>query len=347
MRIIFIAEFGHYKKWGPKNYFDLINHVSKHSTHDILIYYSDDEDDIENRITRKKPDMVVFFETNTFGNTMLKFDFIFKLNIPTAIALLDMFYPSLIINNEYMKKIDCIIHFGHQKKLIEYYQKQFPNKLITSFKSRFINKKRFQNYKYKKEYDIIFYGTRRYFHNFKNENLPIINDYIKKYEKHSHKKLPDEINFYPLRERLENLLSNNKKYKVLTLPEKNSYESKIKNEKLSQLLNKSRMAVACSTIADICMHKFLEIGGSYCLILGDIPTDYQSFFKDKICEVNQFMSDDEILNKIDSFLDNKKKLEETTKRLYNDIHKNYSFDEAVKDFDKIFDEITNYMKNKK
>ncbi len=345
MRIIFIAELGHYKAWGPKNYRDLLDFLVKNSDHKISIYYSNAESPtLEADMLRNKPEMVIFFDTDTFGQYLEKFSFVFNWKIPTAIALLDMFYPSRIVNNVYIKKIDCLIHFGKSRAMMDYYGKVFPKKLITFFKSRFINSKRFRNYGFEKKYDIVFYGTRRNYYNFRNENLPTINEYIKRWENHYKKKMPEEINFYPLRERLENLLIKQKKYKILCLPEKNSYESNVKNEELSHLLNSSRMAVACSTIADICMHKYFEIAGSHCMILGDCPSDFQKIFKGKICEVNEFMSDKEILEKIDSFLNNKQMLEQMTEQIYNDLHKEHCYREAVKNLSKIVEEIKNYKR---
>ena len=347
MNIIFIAEYGHYKNWGPKNYFDLFNYVKEHNEkNNIYLYFSSNSSlELEKEMKKINANIVLFFDTTTFSESLEKFNFVFNWKIPIGLVLLDMFYPSKIVNNKYVKKMNFLIHFGKSMKIIDYYQKLFPGKLITFLKSRFINKQRFQDYKLKKEYDIIFYGTRRYYYDFKSENIDFVNDYIKKWEKHYNKKIPKEINFYPLRERLENLLKNNNKYKILFLPEKNSYESEIKNEELSKLLNKSYMAVACSTIADICMHKYFEIIGSHCMVLGDVPSDFQKLLKGKICEVNEFMNDEEIIEKIELFLLDKKKLIKDTDELYEAMHKEHGYREAVKNFNVIFEKILEHYKS--
>jgi len=338
MKIYFIAEEGHYKKWGPKNYFDLLTHIEKYNKkHEIILFFSD-----ENILDiKEKPDLIVFFDTDSYSPVLKKFEFVFNWKIPIAIALLDMFYPNQIRNCPLIKKTFSIIHFGKAVKLVEYYQKIFPEKYITYFKSRFINRKRFKDYKQEKTYDIMFYGTRKYYHDFKSENIDYINEYINK----KYTNPPKEINFYPLRERLENLLKNYQhKYKILFLPEKNSHGSNITNENLSKLINKSYLVVACSTIADICMHKYFEIAGSHSTILGDIPTSFGKLFKDKICEVNEFMSDEEILNKIDNFLSNKKKLNKFTDELYEQLHKEHNYDEAIENFNNIFEKIVSEYK---
>lgn len=341
MRVIFIAETGHYRKWGPKNYFDLLTFVQKHDTQNkINLFFSDDpRDNLKEYMASLNPDIILFFDTNTFSETLEKFKFVFNFGAKVGLALLDMFYPRDLLNNEFVKKMNFLVHFSLSEKIVKYYSKLFPKKRIYCLKSRYINTKKFKDYKLDKKYDIVFYGTRRYYKDFASENFDPINDYIKKWEKTNKRKISNEINFYPLRERLENLLVNNKKYKVFALPEKNSYESQVKNQDLSHLLNSSRMAVACSTIADICMHKYLEIISSHCMVLGNIPSDYQKLFKGRICEVTDEMSDEEILSKIDSFLSDKKKLEEQTHELYRKIQKEHNYNEAIADFNSIFEQV--------
>jgi len=346
MRILFLAEFAHYRKWAPKHYRDLLIHISeKNKEHRIKIVYSDDENpNLETDLNNFAPAMVFYFDTDTFQENMSKFNFTLDWKVPKSLVLLDMFYPSRIINNSAVSKMDCLIHFGKSKKMVDYYSKIFPKKLILCLNSRFINGAKFRDYKQKKSYDIIFYGTRRYYHNFQEENLDVIKEYLKRYEKNYKKKAPKEINFYPLRERLENLLSKTNKFNVLYLPEQNSYKSKIVNDKLSRLLNSSKMAVACSTITDICMHKYFEIAGSNCTILGDIPSDYQDLFKGRICEVNEFMSDSEILKRIEELLRDDSKREDITFNLYRRVQKQHSYDQALLNFNVLIEQIKNYKK---
>jgi len=335
MRVLFVAEAGHYKRWGPKNYYDLLEYVSKNNKeHEILLIYTDNKSEtIKEELTIFNPDIILFFDTDTFSDRLERFKFLFKFKKPIGLILLDMFYPNKLKDNIFIKKIHVLVHFGKAHKIVDYYKNLYKKKYVTFLKSRFINKRRFYDYKEKKEYDIVFYGTRRYYHDYASEKIPFMGQGTS-----------GEVNFYPLRERLENLLKDNKKYKVLVLPEKNSYTSQIKNEDLSLLLNKSKMAVACSTLADICMHKYMEILASHCMVLGDIPSDYQKMMKDKICEVTLSMTDEQILDKIDSYLNNTRKLERLTDELYNEIHTGHNYDEAIKNFNVLFENIIKNIK---
>jgi len=336
MNIIFLAEKGHYRNWGPKHYNDLLRYVKDNMRENrVYLFYSHEEYEWEDVFREINPDMVVFFDTDSYGEEMRKFVFVFNWKIPIVLVLLDMFYPLRLINDELVRKTFSLVHFGKASKLVEYYRGIFPEKYITSFKSRFINGKRFYDRGEKKLYDIIFYGTRNYYYNFKNENIGFMNEKIKKLEEYWKRDF-SSINFYFLRERLENLLKKYQyKYKILFLPEKNSYESKIKNEELSKLLNQSKLVVSCATLADVCMHKYFEIIGSGSMVLGNIPSDFRGMFEGKICEVNEFMSDDEIISKIDFFL-NDVELLGKTRKLCKKIHQDHNFDVAVKNFGNVF-----------
>ena len=56
------------------------------------------------------------------------------------------------------------------------------------------------------------------------------------------------------------------------------------------------------------MGKYVEIAMCGSIVLGDLPYEDKARISMFTVEVNNTMSDDEILNKIKSFLDNKKKL---------------------------------------
>jgi hypothetical protein len=241
-----------------------------------------------------------------------------------------------------MKYIDAILHFSKNDAIVKTYSKLYPNKYIGSIDSRFINVSKFKDYKLEKKYDILLYGTRNYLRNYKNEPLDSIQNWIKKYELNTNIVITnnDKINFYHLRSKLENiLLKNSNKYKLKFLPEKCIFDAIVANEDLSKLINESYITISCSTIADIMMHKYLEIGASKSVILGNIPTDYKSLFENNILEVNEFMTEEEILKIIDDGLANKNKLEEMSNNLYNKIHQEHNFDCAINNFNDLFDNL--------
>ena len=78
---------------------------------------------------------------------------------------------------------------------------------------------------------------------------------------------------------------------------------------------------------------------SYSGILGNIPSDYNDLFKNNIVEVNEFMTDEEILSTIDKALEDKQKLQEMINKLGDRIHKEYNLEAGTKNMDEVFDEL--------
>jgi hypothetical protein len=240
-----------------------------------------------------------------------------------------------------IQKCKGIIHFSKAMNLENSYKKHFPNKIITHLNGRFTNTHKFKNYNKSKIYDILIYGTRQY-HNYIEPHITDQN-YKKKYEAFYNTEINDRVNFYPLRTKIENLLLSNKdKYRLKILKSSCVYDSQIVNEHLSELINESHLTLACSTRADIAMSKYFEISASYSCILGDIPSDYEDLFKGNVVEINEWMSDDEILNIIDKSLENKEKLYEMTKRLGDRVHSEYNLYEGTKNMDEVFTSPNNF-----
>jgi hypothetical protein len=340
--IVFIANQDHYKNWIGKAYYDLITYVrNNNNKYNITIFWTDDNPTIAlDKIKYLNPIFIIYFETDKteFNN----FDFVFNLNIPVAFALLDMFYINRIKNHYNIIKSKSLIHFSTNQSMINSYSKIFPDKYITCFNSRFINTNVYKDWNLEKKYDILIYGTRNVFRDYKNENIEAIQNSIKKYEEKTNTIINDEINFYPLRSYLEKiLLKYSHKYNLKILPEKCIFDANVANEDLSMLINQSYLTVSCCSIADVLFHKYLEISGSKSVILGNYPSDYEDLFKGNIIEVNEFMSEEEIINIIDNALSDKKKLNEMSLLLYKKVHDEHNFNKAVENFNNVFDDIIN------
>ena len=157
------------------------------------------------------------------------------------------------------------------------------------------------------------------------------------------------VNFYYLRERLEKLLVEKRsdKYTIKILPKCGIYNAKITNEYLSMLINQSKITIACSTIADIMMHKYLEIGASKSVIMGNIPHDYKDLLEGRMIGVDYFESDESILEKLDYALSNDEYLEKMSSQLYKEIHEKHNFDCAVNNVNNVLEEICLFYNKKK
>ena len=340
-KIVFIAEHNHYKNWVGKNYYDLITFVRDNNTkYDITIFWTDDNpDSVKNQIKNINPNLIVFFETTKIMHE--QFNFVFSLNIKTAIVLLDMFYPDKTCSNFGIINSNALIHFSNNSNIVNFYNEIFPQKYITCFNSRFINISKFKDYGLEKKYDILIYGTRNHnYFKFLNNNT---NSYTKKcIETHNSYVFKSNTpnNFYIMRANIENvLLKYSHRYRIKILPEKCIYDAVVANEDLSMLINQSYLTISCSTIADIFMHKYIEIAASKSVILGNIPSDYEDLLKGNIVEINENMSEQEIITIIDNALSNKDKLNEMSNNLYKKIHEEHNYTKAIENFNTVFGNI--------
>lgn len=55
--------------------------------------------------------------------------------------------------------MNYLLHFCKNKSFINTYSKLYPNKIINTIPSRYINIEKFKDYNLEKKYDILIYGT--------------------------------------------------------------------------------------------------------------------------------------------------------------------------------------------
>ena len=342
--IVFIAESQHYKYMNSHVCYDFIDGIKKNSTKYQISIFWNDEDPwyVHSKINELHPKLIIFFEVNSFHERSKQFEFVFSMNIPIYIFLDDTYYLNRITSKcEHVQKTNGIIFWYKHEKGIRSYKRLFPDKHITNVSSRFTNTRVFKNWDLEKKYDILLYGSRIYHYEYKREQNDAIQDYITMYDKHYNTVTTNDtkISFYPLRCKLLSILPRlQNKYSIHIVPEA-CYDSPVANEDLSKLINQSHLTITCSSIANVLLHKYLEIAASKSVILGDIPCDYTELFKDNIVEVNSFMSDDEIISIIDYYLSNKHLLLEKSSRLHDIIMKEHNLEKATEDFERVIDNI--------
>jgi len=341
--IFFISNDLFKRSTGKANY-DFINSLKNSLKYKITNFWGDENESyIFNEIQNIKPKFIVFFENSEFIQT--KFERVFNLGIPIYLFLDDVYYMTYCSSNSLYSyltnKVDGIIYWYKNENIFNTHRRIYPDKKILYVNSRYVNTNIYKDYNLEKKYDILFYGTRNFLYPYKKEKVDSIQNYIKKIELLNNNEISEEtrIDFYPLRVKLENLLKNNTKYNVLFIPEKTTYDSIIANEDLSMLINQSYLTIACPSIADVLLYKHLEIPASKSVILGGYPSEYSDLFKDNVIEVNEFMSDDEIINIIDNALLDKQKLIDMSERFYKKIHEEHNLTKARENFDDLIDKI--------
>jgi hypothetical protein len=345
-KVVFIADDSIFSpKCVGKTNNSLINALSSSNLYHINIFYTHQNVDyILKNVLNLKPALIIVFEIGELRHPNL--EFIFELKIPICLFLDDTYYltsTSSLNQFSYLtNRVDCFIHWYKSKSAQKSYLKVYPKKIITNLSSRFVNTHIYKDSQLEKKYDILIYGTRSFKYPYKKEQVVSIQNYITSYEKHNNVTLETNsaIDFYPLRVKLENIINNNlSKWRVRILPETSIQQSVIANENLSMLINQSYLTLACPSIADVLMHKFLEIAASKSVILGKYPSDYKNLFEGNIIEVDEFMEEERIVKIIDDALADKKKLEEMSERLYKKVHEEHNLDKAIENFNEVMDGI--------
>ena len=341
--IVFIADYYYFKDISSKTPHNFVKNLTKSSKYNIKLFYTDEDITVvQNKINKFKPEMIIVFDISSFQPHTSNFNFIFNLNIPVYLFLDDTYYISTRTGMcTYTKLVNGIIFWYKNDMIKKSYEIKFPMKKILNLSSRYVNTNIYKDYQLPKIYDIFLYGTRKFKFNYKNEGLIPIQKWISKYENINKTTINDKIHFYPLRFKLENILKNNLNRYNIKILEADCYEGKIANEELSKLINQSYLTIACSSIADVLFHKHFEISASKSVILGSYPSDYKDLFDGNIVEVNEFMSDDEILSIIDNALQNKNRLIEMADRMYNKVISEHNLDKSIDDFNNIIDQVLN------
>lgn len=350
MKILMICDRRRYKKYIAKNFATIFRYYRKHSiTHniDVLYVHHNDKDDSQINYIKENAynsDLIVLGVTEqaTFAKHI---PFIFNLNIPVCIMGDDFFNFDICVQCQHLCKCDALIQFDKNQKLAETYQLKFPEKYITNFKCRMISSNVFKNYNLPKKYDILIYGSRDYWIGFQNTLAE--RHYKEYYYLNTGVKIDKEFWFYPLRKRINDVvLKNIGKWNVKILDQANSKTSQIANEDLSKLINQSWLVLATSSRQDIAFFKYWEIAASYSCIIGNTPSDYKYPFENNIIEVDEFMSDEQIVEIIDNALANKNKLKEMYTRLGDIVHNEFSIEKNINHMDKVFSEIKTWYDSK-
>jgi len=164
------------------------------------------------------------------------------------------------------------------------------------------------NYIYNKEYEIINSIVNKL-----NKKICIIPNLVDSniFRNYYKEKIYDILIYgmiadcYILRKRLLDIIKNNKEDWKIRIIEYNE----LTNTELSKEINKSYLSVATSSIYEYFVFKYIEIPLSQSLVIGDMPLQGKKLFdEDNFININNNMTDDEIINIINISLNDKKSI---------------------------------------
>ena len=179
----------------------------------------------------------------------------------------------------------------------------------------FINPKIYYDRKLEKKYDLLFYG---------NVILPS----------------------YPLRNKLLKIFRKNKRnlnIKIIEFSRKKRYSCNLpSNEELSKLINQSWITISTKAVSNFLLQRYYEVSMSNSVICGDYPDlEPDKVIRNNMIYIDYYMTEDQILDKIESYLNNKDNLKIMSKKCYDHHHKHYTYNEGSKKLENIFDKIIN------
>jgi hypothetical protein len=154
-----------------------------------------------------------------------------------------------------------------------------------------INPSLFKDYKINKKYDIILYGA-----------------FNKK--------------TYPFRARLKKIIINSGKFKVQWIYRRRP----VYNETLSKVINNSWIGISSKSNFDYLVCKYFEISASNCVIAGNMSEQGKSIWNNNYIKLEDTMSDEEIIAKLEYYLNNKHLLTKMMGNMYKKIHNNYTYE---------------------
>lgn len=230
--------------------------------------------------------------------------------IPIVLLANDLFHFDLVANHYNTTFCDAIVSSVKMQRLQDQFSERFPDKYIGGLNSQYVNTDKFYGVGSKKIYDIVIYGTT--FLSMPTHMNVVDDEYFKKMGIDNP---PSVYNFYPLRQRIVNLLKETNKYnvKIVDKPAGGCWECPIRGNELSNIISQGYLALATSSRSDRCMVKYFEISASDTVILGNIPLDFKDVFENNIVAIEDTMTDEEILKIIDDALIDKQKLIEKGK----------------------------------
>lgn len=190
------------------------------------------------------------------------------------------------------------------------------NKIPYKLWDQFVDINQFKDYDLKKNYDFLFYG------------------YV-------------DPNIYPLRSKIYNVLKElqlSHPHIRIRIIEHGSYNKNIisvpTQKDLANLINQSRFSFATKSIYDLLLKKYIEIPLSGSTIIGDIPSDYERLFKNKIIELKSHFSNNNIKQILLNAYNNKYDyIEKKTNILSKILRNNYSYQVGYNKLNCIVDDI--------
>ncbi len=145
---------------------------------------------------------------------------------------------------------------------------------------------------------------------------------------------------YPFRNRLQRLLaSSGLKVRIIDHPGAHVFDEERCAEGLARIINQSEISIATPTAGDYLVAKYFEISAAGSVIAGKMPTQGRHIWKEHYVQLEEDMSDVEILGRLTAALKDRDSLQRNRQVMGQVIRQEYSLDRYVERLTAVLNEI--------
>lgn len=135
---------------------------------------------------------------------------------------------------------------------------------------------------------------------------------------------------YPFRHRLRRLLAGSRfKVRIIEHPGAHVFDEERCSEALAQLINQSAISIATPSIGDYLVAKYFEISAAGSVVAGKMPAQGRNIWKQNYVQLEEDMSDLEILGRLTAALQDKDSLRHKRDLMGKLVRQEYSLDRYV------------------
>src|SRR5215469_14320307 len=146
---------------------------------------------------------------------------------------------------------------------------------------------------------------------------------------------------YPFRNRLRRLLASSRlKVRIIEHPGAHVFDEERCSEALARNINQSEISIATPSIGDYLVAKYFEISAAGSVVAGKMAAQGRQIWKEHYVQLEEDMSDLEILDRLTAALKDKKSLRHKSEVMGEVIRQEYSLDRYIERLTAVLQEIS-------
>jgi hypothetical protein len=145
---------------------------------------------------------------------------------------------------------------------------------------------------------------------------------------------------YPFRNRLRRLLEGSRlKVRIIEHPGAHVFDEERCSEELARMINQSEISIATPSTGDYLVAKYFEISAAGSVVAGKMATQGQHIWKQNYVQLEEDMSDLEILDRLSAALKDKDSLQRKRELMGQVVRQEYSLERYVERLTAVLNEI--------